>query len=82
VEVYWFDDTGRGRCRTPQSWKLLYRDGDAWKPVPTDGEFPVAKDRYNRLEFAPLTTDALRIEAQLQPEFSAGILEWRVLPAK
>jgi uncharacterized protein len=82
VEVYWFDDTGRGRCRTPQSWKLLYRDGDAWKPVPTDGEFPVAKDRYNRVEFAPLTTDALRIEAQLQPEFSAGILEWRVLPAK
>jgi len=78
VEVYWFDDTGRGRCRVPHSWKLLYRDGDAWKPVPTDHEFGIAKDRYNRVEFPPLTTDALRIQVQLQPEFSGGILEWRV----
>ncbi len=81
VEVYWFDDTGRGRCRIPQAWKLLYRDGDAWKPVPVEGDLPVAKDRYNRVEFSPLVTDGLRIEARLQPEFSAGILEWRVLPA-
>ncbi len=80
VEVYWFDDTGRGRCRIPQAWKLLYRDGDAWKPVPVDDDLPVAKDRYNRVEFSPLVTDGLRIEAHLQPEFSAGILEWRVLP--
>jgi len=28
-EVYWFDDTGRGQCRVPESWKLLYCDGDA-----------------------------------------------------
>ncbi|MCH7871779.1 MAG: glycoside hydrolase family 127 protein, partial [Planctomycetes bacterium] len=28
VEVYWFDDTGRGQCRLPKSWRLLYRDGD------------------------------------------------------
>ncbi len=25
VEVYWFDDTGRGECRVPASWRLLYR---------------------------------------------------------
>src|SRR5581483_2042189 len=33
AEVYWFDDTGHGECRIPKSWKLLYQDGDAWKPV-------------------------------------------------
>jgi len=31
VEVYWLDDTGRGHCRVPQSWRLLYRDGGAWR---------------------------------------------------
>ena len=29
----WFDDTGRGECRVPQSWKLLYKAGNDWKPV-------------------------------------------------
>src|SRR4051812_36700602 len=26
AQVYWFDDTGRGGVRVPQSWRLLYRD--------------------------------------------------------
>jgi hypothetical protein len=78
VEVYWFDDTGRGQCRVPQSWKLLYRDGSQWKPVETSAEFSTAKDRFVEVEFAPVETDALRIEVQLRPEFSGGILEWRV----
>lgn len=78
VEVYWFDDTGRGRCRIPQSWKLLYRDGKSWKPVETSVEFGTAKDRFVEVQFTPVETDALRIEAQMQPEFSGGILEWRV----
>jgi hypothetical protein len=78
VEVYWFDDTGRGRCRVPQSWKLLYRDGKSWKPVETSVEFGTAKDRFVEVQFTPVETDALRIEAQMQPEFSGGILEWRV----
>ncbi len=80
IDVYWFDDTGRGRCRVPQSWKLLYRDGDAWKPVEAKGKYDTSKDRFVELEFAPVKTGALRIEVQLQPEFSGGILEWRVQP--
>ena len=32
VEVYWFDDTGRGQCRIPKSWRLLYRTAAEWKP--------------------------------------------------
>jgi hypothetical protein len=35
VEVYWLDDTGSGECRTPASWRLLYKDGSDWKPVET-----------------------------------------------
>jgi uncharacterized protein len=25
VQVYWFDDTGRGACRVPKSWRILYQ---------------------------------------------------------
>jgi DUF1680 family protein len=78
VEVYWFDDTDQGQCRVPASWELQYRAGDAWKPVEAQGSPGVAKDQFNRLEFDPVETDALRIVVQLQPDFSGGILEWRV----
>jgi hypothetical protein len=81
VEVYWFDDTGRGQCRVPKSWQLLWRDGDEWKPVSSTDDYAVAKDCFNQLRFDPVTADALRIEVQLQPDFSGGILEWRVLGA-
>lgn len=78
VEIYWFDDTGRGACRVPQSWKLLSRDGQQWKPVETQDSLGVEKDRYNVVRFAPLTTSGLRVEVQLQPDFSGGVLEWKV----
>lgn len=78
VGVYWFDDSGVGRCRVPASWKLYARDGASWKPVETDDDFAVEADRFNTVRFAPLTADALRIEVQLQDEFSAGVLEWKI----
>lgn len=78
TEVYWYDDTGSGQCRVPQSWRLLYRDGDAWKPVRGASSPGTELDKFNRVEFSPVQTSALRIEAQLQPEFSAGVLEWKV----
>jgi DUF1680 family protein len=78
VEVYWFDDTGRGSCRVPQSWSLSYKDGDAWKPVPAASVFTVKKDAFNQVSFTPVSTTALRLEVKLQPDFSGGILEWRV----
>lgn len=78
VAVYWFDDTGRGRCRVPQSWKLLYRDGNNWKPVAATEQFGTKTDTFNSVSFAPITTTALRIEVQLQPNFSSGVLEWTV----
>jgi hypothetical protein len=78
VEVYWFDDSGGGGCRVPKSWKLLYRDGNAWKPVTAAGEFGTKPDAWNRVTFPTVQTAALRLEVQLQPDFSGGILEWRV----
>ncbi len=83
VEVYWFDDTGRGHCRVPAAWRVRVREGENW--IPPRGQQPaepaVERDRFNRVEFEPVETSAIRVEVDLQPEFSGGILEWRVLPA-
>lgn len=78
VDVYWFDDTGKGECRIPESWKLLYKEGDEWKPVKNPTATAIAVDQWNTLKFEPMKTSALRIEAQLQENFSGGVLEWRV----
>ncbi|MFQ6131345.1 MAG: beta-L-arabinofuranosidase domain-containing protein [Armatimonadota bacterium] len=78
AEVYWFDDTGRGSCRIPASWQLLWRDGDAWRPVEATSPYGTELDEFNRVTFGPVTTSEIRLEVQLQPGFSGGILEWRV----
>jgi len=77
-EVYWFDDTGQGECRVPQSWKVLYKDGNEWKPVENAGECGTKTDTFNRVAFKPVQTSAVRLEVKLQEGFSGGILKWRV----
>jgi hypothetical protein len=76
--VYWFDDTGGGGCRTPKSWRLLYKDGNDYKQVSNAGSYGVEKDKFNSVRFKPVETKALRLEVKLQQGFSAGILEWRI----
>jgi hypothetical protein len=62
----------------PQSWRLVYRDGDTWKPVETDSPFNTQPNTYNQVRFKPVETTALRIEVMLRPDFSGGILEWKI----
>lgn len=78
AEVYWFDDTGSGQCRVPRAWRIFFRDGAEWKPVEHTESYGVEKDRYNKVSFKPVMTNALRLEVVLQPEWSAGIQEWKV----
>ncbi len=78
VEVYWFDDTGRGEVRVPASWRILYKNGDQWTPVESEGAYGVEKDKYNKVTFKPVTTSGLRLEVTMQPTWSAGIQKWKV----
>jgi DUF1680 family protein len=78
VEVYWFDDTGSGETRTPASWRVLYKDGEEWEPVDTMDAYGVEKDRFNKVTFKPVTTTGVKLEVVLQPQWSAGIQEWKV----
>jgi hypothetical protein len=75
-EVYWFQDNGG--CRLPESWKVQYRDGEAWKDVEAIGEYPVKANGYNRATFKPVTTGGLRVVVKPKENYSGGILEWRV----
>jgi hypothetical protein len=64
VEVYWKDD--KQFCVPPQSWRVLYRDGQEWKPVNTISAGPVEKDKFNKTTFEPVTTSALRLDITLR----------------
>ncbi len=79
VEVYWFDDTGKGFCRVPASWRVVYKSGADWKPVPNPSPCASDRNKFNKTTFDPIETQSIRLEVQLQPDFSAGILEWRLI---
>jgi hypothetical protein len=76
VKVYWFDDTGRGECRLPKSWRVLYRTAEGqFKPVKNATAYGVEKDTFNQARFDPMPTNTLRIEVRLQDRWSAGLQE-------
>ena len=50
-EVYWFDDRGRGQCRVPATWRVLYKDGDSWNPVSAPGPAGCERNRFNAMSF-------------------------------
>lgn len=76
VKVYWFDDTGRGECHLPQSWRALYRTADGkFEPVKNVNDYGLEKDGFNTVAFEPIKTTALKIEIVLQEKWSAGVQE-------
>jgi DUF1680 family protein len=79
VEVYWLEfDHYDGNYRVPESWKLLYKEGENWKEVQAKGAYTTLRDQYNKLVFAPVKTTGLKIVAKLQKGQSGGVIEWKV----
>jgi hypothetical protein len=79
TSVYWYtDEASGGNCRLPASWEVQYKDGDDWKPVAGASAAGLEEDKFNQVTFTPVTCTSLRVVAKLQPNFSAGILEWTV----
>jgi hypothetical protein len=64
AQTYFVDD--RRFCRLPASWRILYKDGNAWKPVLNDGAYPISKDAFSVVSFKPVTTTAVRLEVAPQ----------------
>lgn len=78
AEVYWFDDTGMGECRVPESWRILYPDNGMWRPVYSTDAYGIEKDRYNKIIFETVRTKSLRLEIRSQDGWAGGIHEWKV----
>jgi hypothetical protein len=82
-EVFWVADlSGAGSPVLPQSWRLLYREGGQWREVQKMGPYSLAANTFNVVEFAPVRTLALRIEARMEASDAVSIAEWRVGPEK
>ena len=77
VAVYWAEDAGRGGCRLPESWEVLWWDGARWQPV-ADAVYETRKDGFSRAAFAPVESSRLRLRAQLRDGAGAGLFEWRI----
>ncbi len=77
--VYWFDDGPWGGCRVPQSWCILVHSADGeWLPVEAQDEYTTRKGSANTVHFAPVSTDAVRLQVELPVDNSAGIYEWSI----
>ncbi len=77
--VYWYDDAPWGGCRVPKSWRILYRDANGdWRPVSGADSYGTAKGTANTVNFSPVKTSAVKLEA-VQPDGNrAGVFEWEL----
>lgn len=75
TSIYWFDDSPDGGCSLPAGWEVLYRSGEKWVPVKNLSAYTITKDNWDKLEFEPVNTSALRIRIDLSREFSTGVHE-------
>ena len=64
AQAYFADD--ERFCRLPNSWRVLYKDGNAWKPVEASGPYAVNKDAFSDVTFKPVKTIAVRLEIEPQ----------------
>lgn len=76
--TYWFDDEPWGGCRTPQSWKVFYKQNNRWFPVKTNETYSIEKNKLNTIHFESVKTTGLRMEISLKKDYSSGIYEWIV----
>ncbi|MEX1129051.1 MAG: DUF5695 domain-containing protein [Vicinamibacterales bacterium] len=70
VEVFW--------VRPPDGWRLLYQDDGAWKEVTARGPYETGSGAFTSVEFAPVRTMAMRIEARMSADATVSLAEWRV----
>jgi hypothetical protein len=62
----------------PNDWRILYQEGGQWKPVTPRSAYGVAPNAMASVEFDPVKTNALRLEATMGPNQAVSIAEWQV----
>jgi len=78
TKIYWFDDSPDGGCRIPDSWEILYLNGNVWTPVSSKSAYTVTRNGWDSLDFNPVNASAIKIKVKLNKDYSGGIYEWIV----
>jgi hypothetical protein len=79
MQLYWFNDSQKkGGCGLPVSWRAFYKDQDQWKPVDTTNTYTVSENQFDTISFKSITTTGVRLEVQLQTNWSGGIEAWKL----
>ncbi len=83
AQVFWVSGPQGGANFTlPDSWRLLYRDGQQWRDVSAKAPLGKEANAFTTVEFSPVRTSALRIEVRLPRGATAGLAEWRIGPER
>ncbi|MCX6344997.1 MAG: glycoside hydrolase family 127 protein [Armatimonadetes bacterium] len=77
AKVYWFDDRPGG-VRIPESWRILYKDGNDWKPVVNQQPYAVDLDKMIEVNFDQVKSSAIKFEIQSIKTHSSGAYELTV----
>ena len=86
-EVYWalerprpgqIPGSGWPSLQVPQSYRILYWNGNDYVPVDQPQGLGVVADTFNATTFEPVKTSKVRLEVLPQPGHPAAIVEWRV----
>ncbi len=83
IQVYWeTEDNTNSAVRVPASWRVQYQQGSSWSDVQAITPYGVEPGVFNRVDFAPVKTTALRLEVKMAPDAEVDINEWRVGPER
>ena len=76
VEVYWLNDAN---VHPPLSWRIFARVNSEWAAVWSQlNLWSTEPDRFNKVIFETVRTDAVRLQAILPSGATSGILAWKV----
>jgi hypothetical protein len=76
VEVYWLNNAN---IRPPLSWRIFARVNGEWAAVWSQlNVWATEPDRFNKVIFETVRTDAVRLQAILPSGTISGILAWKV----
>ncbi|MFT4549268.1 MAG: hypothetical protein ACI8XO_004199 [Verrucomicrobiales bacterium] len=78
-EVFWYNEGEQGSITPPKEWRIRWRDAAGkFHPVNARDDYRVAPDRFNRVEFDPVETTAIRLELDTLESSTNGIHEFRL----
>ena len=78
-EVYWLREYWSGGNKLPKAWRLKWLDTNGkFQPVKAKGAYGIAEDKFNRVEFDPVETTAIRLEFDISDSNTTGIHEFRL----